>query len=155
MLIFSIQILVLCNPIFIENSYKNHLSNSNWDEDRILVYNWGKVEKNIYKKSPLFTNNNSKAFSSFSSLEKFLWPKTTYLVNEQQAVAVAVGHIIQLHNFKSNLHQFFQPETKSLLISEPSLKHLKRIIRTSLRNWWWRLWLVLGRHKWQQEGPGN
>ena len=136
MLIFSIQILVLCNPIFWENSYKNHLSNSNWDEDRILVYNWGKVEKNIYKKSPLFTNNNSKAFSSFSSLEKFLRPKTTYLVNEQQAVAV--GHIIQLDNFKSNLHQFFQPETKtkSLLISGPSLKHQKRLIGTSLRNWW-------------------
>ena len=106
LLIFSIQILVLCNPIFIENSYKNHLSNSNWDEDRILVYNWGKVEKNIYKKSPLFTNNNSKAFSSFSSLEKFLRPKTTYFVNEQQAVAV--GHIIiQLDNFKSNFHTTF------------------------------------------------
>ena len=106
MLIFSIQILVLCNPIFIENSYKNHLSNSNWDEDRILVYNWGKVEKNIYKKSPLFTNNNSKAFSSFSSLEKFLRPKTTYFVNEQQAVAV--GHIIQLDNFKLKLiHNIF------------------------------------------------
>ena len=106
MLIFGIQILVLCNPIFIENSYKNHLSNSNWDEDRILVYNWGKVEKNIYKKSPLFTNNNSKAFSSFSSLEKFLRPKTTYFVNEQQAVAV--GHIIiQLDNFKSNFHTTF------------------------------------------------
>ena len=105
-MIFSIQILVLCNPIFIENSYKNHLSNSNWDEDRILVYNWGKVEKNIYKKSPLFTNNNSKAFSSFSSLEKFLRPKTTYFVNEQQAVAV--GHIIQLDNFKLKLiHNIF------------------------------------------------
>ena len=46
------------------------------------------------------------ALSSFSSLEKFLWPKTTYFVNEQQAVAV--GHlIIQLDNFKSNFYTTF------------------------------------------------
>ena len=123
MLIFSIQILVLCNPIFIENSYKNHLSNSNWDEDRILVYNWGKVEKNIYKKSPLFTNNNSKAFSSFSSLEKFLRPKTTYFVNEQQAVAV--GHIIQLDNFKLKLiHNIFT-----------NIDSEKRLNRTTVSSW--------------------
>ena len=123
MLIFSIQILVLCNPIFIENSYKNHLSNSNWDEDRILVYNWGKVEKNIYKKSPLFTNNNSKAFSSFSSLEKFLRPKTTYFVNEQQAVAV--GHIIQLDNFKLKLiHNIFT-----------NIDSEKKLNRTTVSSW--------------------
>ena len=122
-MIFSIQILVLCNPIFIENSYKNHLSNSNWDEDRILVYNWGKVEKNIYKKSPLFTNNNSKAFSSFSSLEKFLRPKTTYFVNEQQAVAV--GHIIQLDNFKLKLiHNIFT-----------NIDSEKKLNRTTVSSW--------------------